>query len=58
MVSEYVYLLWDCTGDFGSSGKITLHSVHDTEASALKEKRKQYREGEFSYIRKERLRKD
>ncbi|MED4828168.1 hypothetical protein [Bacillus atrophaeus] len=57
-MGEYVYLLWDYTDDFGSNGKVTLHSVHDTEASALKEKRKQFRKGDLFYIRKERLRKD
>ncbi|MBU8739738.1 MULTISPECIES: hypothetical protein [Bacillus] len=57
-MGEYVYLLWDYTDDFGSNGKVTLHSVHDTEASALKEKRKQPREGEFFFIREEQLRKD
>ncbi|WP_207119844.1 hypothetical protein [Bacillus velezensis] len=57
-MGEYVYLLYDDTDNFGSNGKARLHSVHDAEASAQKEKRKQYREGEFFYIRKERLRKD
>jgi len=57
-VGEYVYLLWDYTLDYGSNGKVSLHSVHETEASAEKEKRKQYREGEFFFIRAERLRKD
>ncbi|URD65228.1 hypothetical protein [Bacillus velezensis] len=57
-MGEYVYLLWDDADNFGSNRKARLHSVHDTEASALNEKRKQYREGEFFYIQKDRLRKD
>ena len=48
----YVYLLWDDTDNWGSNGKVKLHSVHLSKDSALRMKNKQYLNGEYFYIQK------
>lgn len=51
----WVYVLWDESDNWGSNGKVKLHSIHASRISAEKEKKKQWMDGEFFRISEERL---